>query len=44
MKGSFISVGIEEIIEYDLSEREKNDLIQSAEAVKETVDAMKKLS
>ena len=36
--------GIEEIVEYDLSEREKNDLIQSAEAVKETVDAMKKLS
>ena len=36
--------GIEEIIEYDLSEREKNDLIHSAEAVKETVDAMKKLS
>ena len=36
--------GIEEIIEYNLTENEKNDLIQSAEAVKETVDAMEKLS
>ena len=36
--------GFEEIIEYNLTENEKNDLIQSAEAVKETVDAMEKLS
>ena len=36
--------GIEEIIEYNLTENEKNDLILSAEAVKETVDAMEKLS
>ena len=36
--------GIEEIIEYDLTVNEKNDLIQSANAVKETVDAMEKLS
>ena len=36
--------GIEEIIEHNLTENEKNDLIQSAEAVKETVDAMEKLS
>ena len=36
--------GIEEIIEYDLSESEKNDLKQSANAVKETVEAMENLS
>ena len=36
--------GIEEIIEYDLTENEKNDLIESAKAVKETVDAMENLS
>ncbi len=36
--------GIEKIIEYDLTDNEKNDLIQSANAVKETVDAMEKLS
>ena len=36
--------GIEEIIEYELSDSEQTDLIKSAEAVRETVKAMENLS
>jgi malate dehydrogenase len=37
------SNGIEEIIEYDLSEYEREELKKSAEAVNETVKSMKNL-
>ena len=36
--------GVEEIIQYDLSDAEKEDLNKSAKAVKDTVIAMENLS